>query len=62
MSIGEIAVLALIVGAFMVLVVTLFFVSLGSGTAIALDERRPPRQGGGKPAHPPSDSALAGDD
>ena len=62
MSIGEIAVLALIVGAFIIFGATLFWVSLGSGSAITLDERRPPQGRNDKPAHFPSNSAFIVDD
>lgn len=62
MSIGEIAVLALIVGAFVIFGVTLFWVSLGSGTATTLDERRPPPRRDDKQAHFPPDSAFGVDD
>ncbi len=40
MSTSEIVILSLVVGAFVVFAATLFWVSLGSGSAITLDEGR----------------------
>jgi hypothetical protein len=63
MSTGEIAVLALIISAFIIFGAALFWASRGSGSAITLDERRPPQRNGGTPAaHFPSDSAFIVDD
>jgi hypothetical protein len=61
MSYGEIAMLAVIVGAFTAFSVTLFWVSLTDGTGLRDADRRPERQGNARGSYP-TDAGLIVDD